>query len=57
MSRGEIIEWLLMLLAIASIWPWVLGYRPDWYRLLLVVVLALMLWVTLRRVGRVRTRR
>jgi hypothetical protein len=54
MKRGEIIEWVLILLALVSLWPWVFGYRPGWYRLVLVAALAAMIWVARRRIGRVR---
>ena len=55
MHRGEWVEWALMLAALASVWPWLFGYRPDWYRAVLVGVLAAMVAVAVRRIGRARS--
>jgi len=54
---GQIIEWILILLALLSLWPWILGYRPGWYRVVLVAALAAMVAVAVRRIGRVRRTR
>jgi hypothetical protein len=54
---GQIIEWILIFLALLSLWPWILGYRAPWYRGLLIVALAAMVWVAVRRITRVRRAR
>jgi membrane protein YdbS with pleckstrin-like domain len=54
MRAGVIVEWVLILAAMAALWPWTFGYRPPWYRLVLVAALAAMAWVFVRRLGRVR---
>jgi len=56
MSRAEQLEWVLILLALVSLWPYVFGYRPLWYRVLLLGVLAVMVWVAVRRWRRLRNR-
>jgi hypothetical protein len=54
MHRGEWIEWLVMLAALASLWPWLFHYRhhPGWYRAVLVGALVALVVVTVRRVRR-----
>jgi len=54
MHRGEWAEWLAMLAALASLWPWIFGYRATWYWGVLLAALAAMIVVTVRRVGRAR---
>ena len=54
MSRVEVLESALIILALASLWPVVLGYRAVWYELWLVVVVGAMAWVAVRRVRRIR---
>jgi len=55
MSRmSGIIEWVLIFLALISLWPWVFGYREPWYRLVLVAALVAMIWVAVRRINRIR---
>jgi membrane protein implicated in regulation of membrane protease activity len=54
MHRGEWAEWLVMLAALASLWPVLFGHPPAWYRLVLAAALAAMVVVTLRRVRRAR---
>jgi hypothetical protein len=56
MKRGEIVEWVLILLAVLALWPLILGYQTAWSRLVMVAALAAMIWVLVRRVGRVRRR-
>ena len=51
---GVIVEWILVFLALLGLWPWILGYREPWYRLVLVVVLIAMIWVAVRRISRIR---
>jgi hypothetical protein len=53
-KRFEIVEGAMILVALASLWGTVIGYHEWWYRGWLVVVLGLMVWVTLRRMARVR---
>jgi hypothetical protein len=55
MSRiGVTVEWVLIFLAIFSLWPWILGHRELWSRSLLVAALVAMIWVAIRRIGRIR---
>ena len=54
MHRGEWIEWAAMLAALASLWPWLFGYRPGWYRALLLAALVAMVVVAVRRIRRAR---
>ncbi len=57
MRTGVIVEWVLIFAAMAALWPWAFGYRPAWYRLVLVGALVAMGWVFVRRLGRVRPMR
>jgi hypothetical protein len=54
-----LIETILIVAALVSLWPLILGYQwasTIWYKFgLLTVVLAAMVWVTLRRLGRIRS--
>jgi len=54
MKIGEIIEWVLIILAMASLWPWLFGYRAAWYWLVLIAALIAMVWIAVRRIARVR---
>ena len=54
MSRVEVLESALIILALASLWPVALGYRAVWYVVWLMVVLAAMGWLAVRRVRRIR---
>ncbi|UCH33773.1 MAG: hypothetical protein JSV65_14560 [Armatimonadota bacterium] len=51
---GVIVEWVLIFLAIFSLWPWILGYRELWSQLLLLAALVAMVWVAVRRISRIR---
>jgi len=53
-TMAQVIEWTLIFLALLSLWPWILGYRANWSRALLVVALIAMIWVFVRRVDRIR---
>jgi len=53
-KRFERIEAVLIMVALVSLWPIVLGYHALWYRTWLVAVLGFMVWVTVRRMGRIR---
>ncbi len=48
------VEAALIIIALVSLWPYIVGYRPLWYQVWLGVVLGLMLWVAMRRLSRVR---
>ena len=50
----HLLESVLIVVALASLWPLLLGYYPLWYRLWLLAVLGMMIWVTRRRLQRVR---
>jgi len=52
---GRLIETVLILLAMLSLWPWILGHRREpWSRLLLAAALVAMVVVAIRRVNRIR---
>ena len=48
------VENIIIYLALFSLWPWILGFRPWWYHLCLAAMLAILVWVTTRRVIRIR---
>ena len=50
----HLLESVLILVALASLWPLLLGHDSAWYRLWLLGVLAMMVWVAQRRLRRVR---
>ncbi|MBN1459699.1 MAG: hypothetical protein JXA57_09175 [Armatimonadetes bacterium] len=50
----EKLETVLILVALVSLWPLLIEYRALWYRGWLIVVLAMMVWVAIRRLGRTR---
>jgi len=55
---GAIIEWILILFALLSLWPWMLGYGDTWWsRALLIAALVAMVWVAVRRINRIRRAR
>ena len=54
MTRTELWEWIALLIAIASLWPVILGYRALWYYGWLVLVLGAMIKVFLNRSARLR---
>jgi hypothetical protein len=31
MERVELVEQIIVIAAIATLWPWILGYREPWY--------------------------
>ena len=47
-------EGFVIVLGLASFWPWVYGYRGAWYQCGLVVVLVLLLVVAIARFRRVK---
>jgi len=48
----ELVESLLILVALFSLLPLLFGFNPQWYKVWLAVVLALMAWVAARRLRR-----
>jgi hypothetical protein len=54
MRRAVIAESVLIVVALISLWPLLAGYRPPWYRIWLLLMLAAMAWVAVRRLRRVR---
>ena len=47
-------EWLIILLALASLWPVVLRYDALWYKIYLVIIMLALLVVTRNRFLRTR---
>jgi hypothetical protein len=54
MSRREITESALIVVALVSLWPMLAGHRSVPYSVWLLVCLALMGWVAVRRLRRIR---
>lgn len=56
MKRSEIIEWVIILLAVLLWWPRIfLGYDPRWYHLLIYYVVPLVLLIIfIRRYRRMK---
>jgi hypothetical protein len=54
MKKSELIEWIVIFVALVSFWPRILGYQSTWYRIWMVVVLMAMIVVTVRRVRHIR---
>lgn len=50
----HLLESVLIVVALASLWPLLLGHHSTWYRLWLLAVLGMMVWVAQRRLRRVR---
>ena len=48
----ELVESLLVLVALFSLLPLLFGFNPQWYKVWLAVVLALMAWVAVRQLRR-----
>ena len=48
----ELVESLLILVALFSLLPLLFGFNPQWYKVWLAVALALMVWVAVRRLRR-----
>lgn len=51
----QVIESILILVALASLWPYILGYREPWYTVWTLAMLGVMVWVTTRRLARIRS--
>ena len=54
MRRVEIAESVLIVVALTSLWPLLAGYHEPWYRIWLILMLAAMAWIAVRRLRRVR---
>ena len=50
----ELLESLHILVAVFSLLPLLVGYKPLWYQIGLVGVLGAMIWVAARRLRRTR---
>jgi hypothetical protein len=50
----ESIETVLIVVALVSLWPLLFGFNAAWYWVWLTAVLAAMVWVTVRRLRRIR---
>ena len=48
----ELVESFLILVALFSLLPLLFGFNPQWYKVWLAVVLALMAWVAVRQLRR-----
>ena len=54
MRRIEIAESVLIVLALASLWLFVIEQRSLWHNLVWLLMLAAMAWVAVRRLRRIR---
>ena len=54
MRRMEIAESVLIVLALASLWLFVIEQRSLWHNLVWLLMLAAMAWVAVRRLRRIR---
>ena len=54
MRRIEILESVLIVVALASLWPLLVGFHHPVYSLWLCVMLGAMVWVAVRRLRRIR---
>ncbi len=53
MERVELVEQVILILGIASLWPFVFGYREEWYRQgVLIPVLVAMVVIAVRKFRR-----
>jgi membrane protein implicated in regulation of membrane protease activity len=50
----RIAEGAVLVIGIASLWPWILGYREPWYTGVLVAVLVLLALLAVRRFRRIQ---
>jgi fatty acid desaturase len=59
-GEGPIVKWLesietvLIVVALVSLWPLLFRFNAAWYWVWLTAVLAAMVWVTVRRLRRIR---
>ncbi|NIM06278.1 MAG: hypothetical protein GTO55_07840 [Armatimonadetes bacterium] len=54
MSRVVLIEWIIIIVGLISIWPIIAGYHAIWYSIYLFVVMLALIWVTRSRLRRIR---
>jgi len=54
MKQTEIIESALIVVALLSLWPVILGHRSLLYSLWLISMLGAMVWLAVRRLRRIR---
>jgi hypothetical protein len=54
MKRVEIIESALIVLALVSLWPLLVGHRSTAYSMWLLIMLATMVGVAVRKLRRIR---
>jgi hypothetical protein len=54
MTRLVLLEWIIIAIALLSLWPVIIGYSLLWYKLYLLVVLGALIWVTRNRLARIR---
>ena len=54
MKKRELVETVLIVVALISLWPLLLEYKAAWYQVWLVAMLGAMVWVAARRIGRTR---
>ena len=54
MSRLILLEWIIIVIALLSLWPVILGHNSLWYSIYLFVVMLALVWVTRNRVVRTR---
>ena len=45
----------MIVVALVSLWPVLLGYRALWYSFWLILMLSVMAWVAVRRLRRIRS--
>jgi len=53
-KKRELVETVLIVVALVSLWPLLLEYKAAWYQVWLVAMLGAMVWVAARRIGRTR---
>jgi len=51
----QVIESILILVALGSLWPYIVGYREPWYTGWMLAMLGVMVWVATRRLARIRS--
>jgi hypothetical protein len=54
MSRLIVLEWVVIVAALLSLWPAILGYHENLYRGWLAGMVIALVWVTRNRLSRIR---
>jgi len=54
MSRLVFLEWVIIIAALFSLWPFITGYQSTLYRIYLAVVMLALVWVARNRLVRIR---